>query len=201
VPQIADDGEGTLGKYYVDGGIVEIAAQIVYQLDDEGKQIRVVKLTDYTAEKVRSMYASGAALRSKWSNAEQRATIIAALEERGISFDELAAATNQPDADPFDLLCHIVFNAPLRSRRERAEKVRKNNTDFFRRYGPEAREILDQVLEKYAEYGVAQFQIPDILKVPPISEHGNVLEISGMFGGPEALRAAINELQNLIYAA
>src|SRR5436190_24040542 len=46
---------------------------------------------------------SAADLKSKWSNAEERAAIIAALEERGISFDELAETSQQPDADPFDL--------------------------------------------------------------------------------------------------
>ena len=51
-------------KYYVDNGSVEIAAHLVYELDGNGKQLRVVKFTDYTADKVRSMYASAAALRS-----------------------------------------------------------------------------------------------------------------------------------------
>jgi type I restriction enzyme R subunit len=41
--------------------------------------------------------------------------------------------------------------------------------------------------------------VPDILKVPPISNHGNVLEIADKFGGAEHLRAAIESLQNLLY--
>lgn len=132
---------------------------------------------------------------------DQRATIIAALEERGISFEQLSEATKQPDADPFDLLCHVAFNAPLRSRRERAERLRKEERAFFNRYRPEARQILDQILEKYAEHGTAQFKIPEILKVPPISNHGNVLEIADKFGGPDPLRKALAEMQNLLYAA
>jgi type I restriction enzyme R subunit len=127
--------------------------------------------------------------------------IIARLEERGITFEELAAATNQLDADPFDLLCHVAFNAPLRTRRERADRLRKEKKDFFDQYGPEARAILNALLDKYADHGTAQFVIPDVLKVPPISEHGNVIEIAGLFGGAEKLRAAVNELQTLLYAA
>ena len=69
--------EGPPQKYYVDGGAVEIAAHLVYELDADGKQLRVVKFTDYTAENVRSMCPSAAELRSKWSNAEERAEIIA----------------------------------------------------------------------------------------------------------------------------
>ena len=99
-------------------------------------------------------------------------TIIAALEERGIDFDELAEAANQPDADPFDLLCHIAFNAPLRTRRERARRLRSERKDFLDQYSPEARAILDELLEKYAEHGTAQFVIPDVLEVPPITGMG-----------------------------
>jgi len=198
---VSGDSEGERRKYYVDGGTVEIAAHLVYELDPDGKQLRVVRYTDYTAEKVRSLYTSAADLRSRWSDADQRATIIAALEERGISFEQLSEATKQPDADPFDLLCHVAFNAPLRSRRERAERLRKEEKVFFERYRPEARQILDQILEKYAEHGTAQFRIPEILKVPPISNHGNVLEIADKFGGPDRLRKALAEMQNLLYAA
>lgn len=99
-------------KYYVDGGMVKIAAELVYELDSEGKQTRVVKYTDYTREKVRSMYTKTADLRSKWGNPEERAAIIESLEERGISLDKLAEATKLYDVDRFDLLCHIAFNAP-----------------------------------------------------------------------------------------
>jgi type I restriction enzyme R subunit len=192
---------GESRKYYVDNGSVDIAAHLVYELDANGKQLRVVKFTDYTAEKVRSMVPSAAALRSKWSNAEERAAIISALEERGISFDQLAEAAKQPDADPFDLLCHVAFNAPLRTRRERAEMLRREKMGFFDEYAPEARTVLNEMLEKYIEYGTAQFQIPEILKVPPISNRGNITEIAALFGGAEKLRAAVTQLQALLYAA
>jgi type I restriction enzyme R subunit len=199
-PLPPDDGEGARRKFYVDGGTVEIAAHLVYEMDAHGK-LQVKKFTEYTGEKVRSMFSSAAELRAKWSNAEERATIIAALEERGITFDELAEAAKQPDADPFDLLCHVAYSAPLRSRRERAEAARQDGKAFFEKYTDGAREILNELLEKYVEFGTAQFQIPDILKVPPISQHGNVMEIAGLFGGAENLREAVGELQQLLYVA
>src|SRR5207253_314333 len=172
-----------------------------YELDANGKQLRVVEFTDYTAEKVRNLYPSAAALRSKWSIAEGRAEIIDAFEERGISFEELATAANQPDADPFDLLCHLAFNAPLRTRRERARKLRSDRRDFFDQYGPEARAILEELLDKYADPGTAQFLIPYVLEVPPINRHGTVIEIAQRFGGEEKLATAVRELQTLLYAA
>ena len=182
-------------KYYVEKGSVEIAAHLVSELDAEGKQLRVVRFTDYTAERFRSMYPSAAALRSKWSRAEERAAILAALEERGIGLEELMAAAKEPDAGPFDLLCHMAFNAPLRTRREGAEALRRNRQDFFDAYAPRAREVLKDILEKYIDCGVAQFKIPEILKVPPISDRGTVMEIAAVFGGAEKLRSAVNETQ------
>jgi type I restriction enzyme R subunit len=199
--QISDDSEGERRKYYFDGGQVEIVAHIVHELDPDGKQLRVIKFTEYAAGKVRTLYPSATELREQWADPEKRSEIIRRLEERGIDFDTLAAAANHPEADPFDLLCHVAFNAPLRTRRERADRLKKEKKDFFDQYGPEAKAILNDLLEKYAEHGTAQFILPDVLHVPPISERGNILEIASLFGGPDHLRQAVVQLQTLLYAA
>lgn len=188
-------------KYYYDGGQVEIAAHLVYELDPDGRQLRVVRYTDYAAEKVRSLCPTAPELRERWADAGTRSEIIARLAERGIDFGQLAEAAEQPEADPFDLLCHLAFNAPLRTRRERAQRLREEHKGFFEKFGPEAKMVLDELLEKYAEHGDAQFVLPDILHVPPLSTHGTVMQINSMFGGPAKLRLAVQELQGLLYAA
>ena len=121
---IFDDSEVERRKFYFDGGSVEIEAHLVYELDSQGRQLRVVRLTDYTGDQVRSMYANAARLRQAWARPQERTEIIGQLAERGIDFGELAAAAGQPEADPFDLLCNLAFNAPLRTRRERARRDR-----------------------------------------------------------------------------
>lgn len=188
-------------KFYVDGGHFEIATHYVSELDPDGKQLRVIKFTDYAAEKVRVLYPTASALRASWADLEQRAEIVAALEERGIDLESLSRQAEQPQADPFDLLCHLAFNAPLQTRRQRAEMLKRKKPDFFGQYGPQARTILEELLEKYSEHGTAQFEMPQVLKVPPISEHGNVREIAGYFGGAERLKEAVDQLQVLLYAA
>lgn len=202
-PVVVDDANDGVERrrYYVDGGTVEIAAHLVYDLDAEGKRLHVRQFTDYTGEKVRSMYPSASELRTRWKSGRERAAIISALEDRGISFEDLIESVDQPDADPFDLLCHVAYSAPIRTRRERAEALRAGGSDFFARHTAGARAVLQQLLEKYIEFGTAQFLIPDILKVPPISDYGNVVEIAGLFGGTENLRRAVDELQELLYAA
>ncbi|MCI0333210.1 MAG: DEAD/DEAH box helicase family protein [Planctomycetes bacterium] len=196
-----DDRDTERRKYYVDGGQVEIAAHLVYELDTDGNQLRVVQYSDYTAEKVRLLARTAAELRDRWVDPVGRCEIIDALGERGIDFDQLAEVAGQPDADPFDLLCHVAFDAPLRTRRERAERLRTGRQDFFDQYGPEARQVLEELLEKYSMHGTTQFSIPEILQVPPISAHGNVREIADLFGGIDRLRAAVQELQSLLYSA
>ncbi|MBN8459380.1 MAG: DEAD/DEAH box helicase family protein [Verrucomicrobia bacterium] len=198
---ISDPPPGPPRKFFFDGGQVEIVAHLVYELDPDGKQLRVVRYTDYAGEKVRSLFPDVRKLRQEWADPAARAAIIESLAERGISFDDLADASGLPEADPFDLICHLAHNAPLRTRRERAQALRSEKKDFFDQYGPEARAILEELLEKYAEHGTAQFVLPDVLHIPPISGHGQPSEIVDLFGGARHLREAVSRLQALLYAS
>ena len=186
-------------KFYYDGGSVQIVTHIVSILDPDGNVLRVESISDYAKETIRTLFPSIRDLRNQWANPRERAEIIKMFNERGIDFAELAGEMKQPDADPFDLLCNLVFNTPLRTRRERANRVRSEKKDFLANYSPQAREILYDLLEKYAEYGEAQFTLPDILKVPPLSNRGNASEISALFGGAEELRNAVEQLQTYLY--
>lgn len=200
-PSIAGDDEREPRKYYVNDVQVQIIGEVVQELDPQGRQLRVRRFDDYTREQVRTLYGDAGKIRSVWRDPEQRAELIAELESRGISFKQLAEATGRPDADPFDLLIHVTFNAPLRSRRDRAETIRREHKDFFNTYGPRARKVLDYLLDKYTDHGVAQLTDLRILELPDVPVKGTVIEIAGLFGGVEALRAASRELQDLIYAA
>jgi len=200
--RMTDDSEGgEPRKFYVDEGTVEIRADTVYDLDSDGKRIRAISYTEYTARTVGSMFTSAAELRSKWSQAQQRAAIIEALEDRGISIDHLLRASGTPEVDPFDLLCNLAFNAPLRTRLERADRLRKEEKAFFAKFRTEARQILTEVLKKYVEFGTSQLDDTNVLKITPISNYGNVIEIARFFGGPEELKETLGEMQNLLYAS
>ena len=196
-----DDEPAMPRKYYVHGGKADIDTEVTYDLEADGSKLRTVQITRYVGDAVRTLYTDPDDLRRRWSDFEQRSEVISRLEERGIDFGELADVTGHPDADPFDLLCHLAYNGPLRTRRERAERLRREKPDFFDQFGPEARGILSDLLDKYAEHGMNQFAIPDALEVPPISSHGNVVEIARIFGGPDKLMAAVGRLQEMLYAA
>jgi type I restriction enzyme R subunit len=85
-------------------------------------------------------------------------------------------------------------------------RSRQQHVAFFKFFAPEAREILNELMQKYASDGELQLvavrkHLPDVLKVAPISKHGNVAEIANHFGGLEQLGTAVNQLQSLLYAA
>ena len=196
-----DEEPGPPTKFYYDGGSVEIIRQLVYELDSDGKKLACRQLTDYTSDKVRTLYPNASELRKDWLDPERRSEIIEKLAEKGIDADALGAAVGKPEADPFDLLCHLAYNAPLRTRRERAEQLKRDEFVFFEKHGAEACEVLDALIEKYAEHGSAQFKLPDVLEIPPFNEWGNVVEIAARFGGGKAMREAVNELQKRLYGA
>jgi type I restriction enzyme R subunit len=185
-------------KYYVDGGTVEIGVNVVFDLDADGNRLRMVKLTEYAGEKVKTLWRTPEELRDAWMDLERRQEIVDELAKRGIEFESLADAAKMPDADPFDLLCHFAFQSTVRTRKDRAAKLKEAPSAFLGKYGTSARAVLSAMLDKYADHGTEQFSIPEILEVPPISEYGNVSEIVSFFGGVQQLRSAVNEMQQLL---
>jgi len=188
-------------KYYVDGGAVEVIGHLVYDLDTDGKKLQVVTYTEYSGRTVRTLYPTRDALQSAWANPDTRAEVLRELTERGISFEELAASADQPDADPFDLLCHLAWNAPLLTRRQRAEQARKAAQNLFEQYGDPAREILTLLLDKYIERGIVQFNaLSELMKVQPFDRFGSPSEIATRhFGGIKPFREAVSRLQTALY--
>lgn len=199
-PQPPED-DRELRKFYVDGVSVAIAAETVFELDANGRRVRAVRYTDYTADQVRTLYPSASTLRKNWSQPEERAAVLQALSERGVTPEALAEATGQPEADPLDLLIHVAWRGPLHTRRERVERVRSEGKRFFDQFTDIARLVLNDLLEKYAEHGVQELDDLGILEIPPISGRGTVVEIASAFGGPKKLKQAVSELQKLLYVA
>ena len=188
-------------KYYVDDVAVEIVAELAYYYDESGTPIRIEKYIDHTAEQVRILYSDAASMRHIWADSERRDGIMRTLEDRGVMIEHLANVMKQPDADPLDLLCHLAFNTPIRSRKDRKRRVIKEEQAFFEQYSTEAREILNELLKKYATYGLSELILPGVLETPPISNYGNISEIIDAFDGPDALVQAFQQLQELLYAA
>ena len=109
--------------------------------------------------------------------------------------------TGLVDADPLDVLVHLAWNQPLATRRDRARRVRKEHADFFEAHRPEARDVLNELLGKYAEHGISELDDLGVLEVPPISAFGSPTEIAARFGSPDELHEAVRRLGELLYVA
>lgn len=188
-------------KFYIDGGEVEVIGHLVYDLDTDGKKLQVVKYTEYSGRAVRTLYPTREALQTAWADPDARSEVLRALTERGISFEELSASSDQPDADPFDLLCHLAWNAPLLTRRQRADQARRRSPDLFSEYGDTAREVLSLLLDKYIERGIIQFNaLSELMKVQPFDRFGSPSEIASRhFGGVKGMKEAVSRLQTALY--
>ncbi len=195
---ISDDDEGEPTKYYVDGGHFHVATEAVYELGPDGKRRGVVAYSDYAAKQIRDA-ASEEELRAAWRVPGTREALVEQLGDRGVNVDQLQDACDAPDADPLDLLAHVAWETDLRDRRGRADEALKKLDTAESALTDEARQVLAEIIEKYALYGVEQFELPDVLQVPPISDKGNVSEIAGLFGGAQQLRDAVERVQQLIY--
>lgn len=197
----SNDDDTPPRKYYFDGGQCKVIGEVVYELDPYGNRLRSFKLVDYTKEQVRILYRSALEIQQRWVNPEERLQIIDQLADRGIDFEDLKTVTNQPAADPFDLLCHIWFNAPVMTCQQRVERLKRQKKDFFDQYGADAKAILEILLDGYAQGGPQQLIMPASLKVKAVEKYGNVRGIAAKFGGADKLKQAVEQLQSLLYPA
>ena len=182
-------------KYYVNNVEVRIATERVQYLDARGKLI-TESLRDYSRKTVRQAYASLDDFLTAWHDADKKLVILEELAAQGVFLDELAEQVGR-NYDAFDLICHVAFDAPPLTRKERAEKVKKRNV--FAKYGAKSRAVLDALLQKYADSGLKSVESLEILKVDPLSSFGTPIEIIGLFGGKPAYLAAVRELEVALY--
>jgi type I restriction enzyme R subunit len=188
-------------KFYVDDLPVYLTADAVYMTDPETDQLHLMEYSDYAASVVRRLFPTPTGLRHRWRDATSRAVIADELRTRGIDLDELAERAGLPDSDAFDVLVHVAWNEPVLTRYDRARRLRRDHAEFFQRFQPEAREVLNLLLERYAAYGVDDLADLRALELEPVSELGTVVEIAERFGTSERLREAVAEMQQRLYAA
>lgn len=187
-------------KYIVAGKPVTITAEIVSVLGEDGKTMRTESVTSFTKKQILSHYATLDNFIHEWTSAEKKAAIVDELKELNVLVD--AVRKKNPalaEADIFDIICHVAFDQPALTRRERANNVKKRN--YFAKYEGKAREVLEALLEKYAEHGILNFESPDILDNAPFNQIGKLPKIARLFGGIDKLYQAIAELEQEIYKA
>lgn len=183
-------------KFVVKGVNVSIVSERVQYIDSDGKLI-TESLKDYTRKTVKQEYATLNDFLRKWSNAEQKQAVIEEMAEQGVIWQALEDEVGK-DYGAFDLICHVVYGQPPLTRKERADNVRKR--DIFTKYGKQARKVLEALLEKYADEGIAPIEDVTVLKIQPFSSMGRPIELIKEFGGKAQYQQAVKELEQIIFS-
>lgn len=186
---------GKQEKVYVAGVEVSVLNERTQYLDANGKLI-TESLKDYTRRGLVQRFRTLDNFLHEWNSADKKRVLIEELEKQGIILENLKNGT-KTELDIFDLICHIAFDSPALTRKERAENVRKRNC--FAKYGEQVRAVLNALLEKYSEEGIENIEEASVLTVPPVTQFGTPMEIVKMFGGKEKYLVAIKELEKEIY--
>lgn len=187
-------GAGTI-KIYVDGVGAKVIAERVEYLDEHGKLVTET-LRDFTKAALKKRFASLDDFLKRWKGAERKQAIVEELAAEGLPLDVIADELGK-NLDPFDLICHIAFDAKPLTRRERAEQVKKR--DVFTKYGDQARAVLDALLEKYRDEGVLTLDDTKVLRIAPFDTMGTVVQLVKAFGGKADFEKAVHELQDAMY--
>ena len=183
-------------KVYVDGVGATIVAERVEYLDEDGKLI-TESLRDFTKKALQKRFASLDDFLTRWNAAERKQAIVEELAAEGVLLEPLAEEVGK-DLDPFDLICHVAFDQPPLTRRERAENVRKR--DVFTKYGEQARAVLDALLDKYEDEGVLNLDDANVLQIAPVRRAwARRSSSSSAFGGRHGFEQAVHELQAALY--
>ncbi|MFM2073813.1 MAG: Type restriction enzyme protein [Pseudomonadota bacterium] len=196
---IIGGADGSEPKKYVVGGMVtvSVARERVQYLNADGKLI-TESLRDYTRINLAKQYDSLDKFLQAWNDADRKAVLVEELESQGVLIEALAEEVGK-DLDPFDLLLHVAYNMPPLTRRERANRVKKRNA--FTQYGPVARKVIDALIDKYADEGIATIESNDVLKVQPFTDFGSPVELIKSFGGRPEYLGAIQTLERELYSA
>ena len=160
--------------------------------------MRTESITDFTRKQIRKRYATLNDFVKYWTEAERKKAIVDELKDYSVLVD--AVREKNPalaNADIFDVICHVAFDQPPVSRRERANNVKKRN--YFAKYEGKAREVLEALLDKYADYGILNLEDSDILDTAPFNKIGKPQKIVKLFGGLDKFEQALKELENEIY--
>lgn len=197
-PDGDDDGEDGEPQYkiVVSGVPVQIVAERVEYYGPDGNLI-TESYRDFTRKQIKTEFASLDEFLKRWNTEKKKQTIIDLLEEHGIILENLAKEVGKDYSD-FDLICHIAYDQPPLTRKERANNVKKRN--YFTKYGDQAKAVLNALLDKYADGGVGAIENAKVLKLKPFSSIGTPMEIiNNVFGGKDNYETAIQELEQALF--
>lgn len=197
-PDDNDEAEEKPKKYYVSDVPVTVLSERVQYIDKDGKLI-TESLINYTKKNILNQYAKLDDFLRTWTSAEKKQAIIDELQDDGVLLEAVRSEMGQNDLDDFDLICHIAYDKPPLTKKERAENVRKRN--YLYKYSDIAQQVIEALLNKYADDGIKEIEDTKVLQLKEFEQIASAPKIVKAFGGKEKYLKAVKELENEIYYA
>ena len=168
------------------------------KLINEHGELITENFTQFVKNKITEEYATYSIFKEYWDKEDMKATIIKALEEKDIYLNILEEEVGE-EYDPFDLLVHIAYGKKALTRSQRARQVKQS--DYFEKYGEQAKEVLSIILDKYVDGGIEELENPNILNIPELESFGTVYQIiMVIFMGLQNFQKALEEMKDSLYS-
>lgn len=193
-----DEGEDKPRKYYVGDVLVKVISERVQYVDKDGKLI-TESLIDFTKKNILQQYARLDDFLRTWTEAEKKQAIIDELQDDGVLLDAVREELGKIELDDFDLICHLAYDKSPLTKKERADNVKKRA--YLYKYSDTAQHVLETLLDKYANDGIKEIEDTKVLQLKEFAKIGSPMKIVKAFGGKEAYKKAVQELENEIYYA
>jgi len=174
--------------------------EIYYVISDDGQALEISDFLDYTRKGILRRFPKFTDFARLWTETDRKTQIIDDFKDHDILIEEVRRSNpNLANADVFDIICHVAYDMKPLTREERANNVKKRN--YFGKYGDQARQVLEALLDKYAELGVRSLEDRTILNLEPFAHIGTPIKIAKLFGGAQGYQTAIHELEQQLYSA
>jgi len=202
-PDVQDEKDGEeeetegIKKVFVSGVPAKIIAERIEYIGEDG-QLVTESYKDFTRKKINAEFESLDVFLQQWNNTKKKQVLIEELEEHGIDFENIAKEIGK-DYGIFDLICHIAYDQPPLTRKERAENVKKRN--YFTKYGAQAQAVLNALLDKYSDTDIKTIEDKKVLKNKPFDSFGTPMEIiNETFGSKAKYEEAIQDLEKQLFS-
>lgn len=183
-------------KIVVKGINVYIEEELYVEV--EGEKLNKAKYIEYAKENVRKKVLTLEDLRKIWINKESRKKFLEDLKAKSINPELIAQLLDRPDADAFDIIAHVAFDAPILSRDDRAQALLNEKQQLINSFGETAKKVLLNLIEKYKIGGIDEIS-PEALESPDIQRIGKLKEIIDSFGGINNLIHTLETISQDLY--
>lgn len=186
-------------KVRVQGVDVTLLNERIQYVDPITGKLATEAIRDFSKRSLLNTYSSLESFLNAWSESERKDELVNQLSSRGVFLEAIREEANGTldDVDDFDLILHVAFDKPPLTKRERIAHIKKQG--YLHKYSEVCTQVLEALLEKYADIGISEIETTKILSVDPFTQFGSPHKIARLFGGRDAYLQAVHELEDALY--